>query len=101
MDTTGVKKAIMMHILDRDDFERMKSINEGSKYDKMSYDDFLQWNRFKIDALDKEEISWLSMLIAYISSYEIKLVDMEDCGRWTASAFFYDMDANLCIVHPR
>ena len=89
----------MQYILKEDDYKRMSENN--SMYEDISYDNFLLWNTFKIDTLDNDGISWLSKLIEYISSNKVNLIDMEDCGSWTASAFFYDMDAKLCIVHPR
>jgi hypothetical protein len=94
-----MKKAIMQYILGEGDYKRMRENN--SEYENMSYDDFLLWNTCKIDTLDNDGISWLSKLIEYISSNKVNLIDMEDCGSWTASAFFYDMNANMCIVHPR
>jgi hypothetical protein len=94
-----MKKAIMQYILSEGDYERMRE--NKSEYENMSYDDFLLWNTFKIDGLDNDEISCLSNLIKYMSSNKLNLIDMEDCGSWTASAFFYDMNANMCIVHPR
>jgi hypothetical protein len=99
MDRTDMKKAIMQYILNEDDYKRIRENN--SMYENMSYDDFLLWNNCKIDALDKDEISCLSKLIKYISSNRVNLIDMEDCGSWRASAFFYDMNADMCIVHDR
>jgi hypothetical protein len=96
------KKIIISHLLDDDDFERLKEMREDDNiYNNMSYDEFVDWNSKKIDALNMNEMKWLYMLLTYMASEKINLIDMEDCGSWTATAFFYHMDGKLCITHPR
>jgi hypothetical protein len=96
------KKTIISHLLDDDDFERLKEMREDDNiYNNMSYDEFVDWNSKKIDALNKNEMNWLYMLLTYMASEKINLIDMEYCEGWTATAFFYDMDGKLCITHPR
>jgi hypothetical protein len=93
--------SIMTHVVPEYYYERMLG-EECRGIDKSeSYHDFLAWNKYCLEELSFEDVSWVWGLCQRINYNKIGMMDMEDCGIWEADAIFYDINKKLIIVHPR
>jgi len=92
---------IMSYLVDSDSFQRMKDLECSGVNIFVTYDDFIIWNKQCLNELPFDEHVWILGLCTRLKSSKICMMDLEDCGIWTADAFFYDKDKKLCVVHPR
>ena len=92
---------IMTYLVDSDSFERMQAIECSGVNSFVSYDDFVMWNKQCLNELPFDDHVWMLGFCKRLKDCKIGMMDLEDCGIWTADAFFYDNDKKLCIVHPR
>jgi hypothetical protein len=91
----------LTHLVDSDSFERMQDLKCSGLNNFVSYDDFVIWNKQCIMELPFDDHIWIFGLCNKLKASKIGMMNMEDCGVWTAYAFFYDKEKKLCIVHPR
>jgi hypothetical protein len=84
---------------DEYEYERMQGIN--ANYEDMTYYDFVIWNHECLRNMTVEDRISLVWLCKKIKNNTINLVDMESCCEFTASGFYFDKNANICITNPR
>jgi hypothetical protein len=90
---------ILTHVVPECYYERMLG-EECKRIDStMSYNDFFLYNKDCLDRLSYEDLSWVWGLCKRLQM--IGMMDMECCGIWKADTFFYDINRELVIVHPR
>ena len=94
-------QSIIEHLIDEDDYERMKTIGYKGINTELNYYEFIQWNVSCLQKLSIEEQSWVFVLCKKISECTIGMMDMEDCSVWKAYGFYYDTEGHLCLVNPR
>lgn len=101
MDKNILILRIMTHIVEACYYERMVGESCRGIDLSMSYDDFFLYNKACLEELSYEDLNWVWGLCKRLNRRQIGMMDMEDCGIWEADAIFYDLNKNLCIVHPR
>ena len=67
----------------------------------LSYNDFLLYNKECLEELSHKDLKWVWRLCKFMDSGKVGMMDLEGCGMWKASCFFYDLNKELVIVHPR
>ena len=83
------------------EYERMLG-EECDKIDiSLSYNDFILYNKSCLEKLSPERLNWVWSLCKELDNEKIGMMDLECCGVWKATCFFYDLYKNLVIVHPR
>jgi len=83
------------------EWERMvdqecKAINPS-----LSYSEFVAYNTTCLEELSPKDLKWVQRLCKRLNSEKVGMMDLECCGIWKASCFFYDLNKELVIVHPR
>jgi len=84
---------------DEYEYERMQGMNEN--YENENYYDFTIWNYECLRNMTVEDRVSLMWLCKKIKNNMINLLDMESCCEFTASGFYFDKDANICITNSR
>jgi hypothetical protein len=77
-------------------FEQCRAIDLS-----LSYNDFLAYNKKCLEELSPEDLEWMRCLCKGLNSHRIGMMDLEDCGIWKAHCFFYNLEKDIVIVHPR
>jgi len=90
---------IIKYLVAECEFERMVDFNEKLGFE--NYHDFLVWNMQCIIELSADDRTMITGLCTRLNNNTFKMVDMEDCHEWTASAYYFNNNKQLCIVHPR
>ena len=103
MDVNVMVIRIMSYIVAECEYERMIDQSCRGIDTSMSYDNFFLWNKACLEELSYEDLSWVWGLCKRLRLNReiILMMDLEDCGLWTASSIFYDTNKKLVIVHPR
>ena len=83
------------------EYERMLGEECKAIDPSLSYDDFVLYNKSCLEELSPKRLKWVWRLCKELDSEKIQMMDLEDCGLWKATCFFYDLNMNLVIVHPR
>ena len=95
-------KSIMTGIVCKDSFGRMYDFKcKGIDGFADDYDEFYNWNKSCLEKMSYEDQIWVWGLCKRLGSSNVGMMDMEDCGIWTADQFFFDKNKKLCVVHPR
>ena len=95
-------KSIMTGIVCKESFGRMYDFKcRGIDGFADDYDVFYNWNKTCLEEMHDEELIWIWGLCNYIKGSHMKMMDLEDCGIWTADQYFFDKNKKLCVVHPR
>jgi hypothetical protein len=93
---------IMAYCVDINGYGRMFDLEcNGVDTEVEDYEGFRAWNIKCLGEMTYKEQTWIWELCKRIGSSNLGMMDMEDCGIWTADQFFFDKNKKLCIVHPR
>ena len=93
---------IMSFCVDDDSYERMFDFkSKGIDTQVENYEEFYNWNKKCVEEMAYEDKLWLNGLCMRLKNSKLGMMDLEDCGIWTADQFFFDKNKKLCIVHPR
>lgn len=92
---------ILNNLIAECEYERMLSQMCLAIDPSLSYNDFLAYNKKCLEELFPEDLEWMRCLCKRLNNGRIGMMDLEDCGIWEGHCFFYDLDKNLVIVHPR
>ena len=99
---SSVIENIMAYCVNADCYGRMFDFKcRGIDMENENYAAFRAWNIKCLEEMKYEDQVWVWGLCKRIGSSTIGMMDMEDCGIWTADQFFFDKNKKLCIVHPR
>jgi len=96
--------AIRAHLIDADDFERMKAMAPENVASLDTYEAFVAWNTQCVNMFSANDATWAQTLIGLctlLKTGKLKMVDMESCGEWNASGFYFNASKTLVLVHPR
>ena len=92
----------MAYCVDINGYGRMFDLEcNGVDTEVEDYEGFRAWNIKCLGEMTYKEQTWIWELCKRIGSSNLGMMDMEDCGIWTADQFFFDKNKKLCIVHPR
>jgi hypothetical protein len=92
---------LVLFIVDKDTFERMRSYNDEINKHFKNYDTFKGHNIECLNKLSSDEILWLKKMCEMFKDKKIKLVDEESCVEFTAHCFYFNHEKKLCITNPR
>ena len=93
---------IMAYCVDAEGYGRMFDFKcRGIDTEVEDYEGFRAWNVKCLEEMSDSTRMWVWELCKYLKDYNLGMMDMEDCGIWTADQFFFDKNKKLCIVHPR
>ena len=99
---TSVIDDIMTYCVDENGYGRMFDFKcKGINTEVENYEEFRAWNIQCLEEMSDEDQTWVWGLCKRIGCSNLGMMDMEDCGIWTADQFFFDKNKKLCIVHPR
>ena len=88
---------------DEGDYERMVDYDSSAIDNTQSYDEFVAFQRTKVEGLSAEDCAFVLSLIKRIRKKEegISLMDFESCAAFRAGYLFFDTDGKLVIGNPR
>lgn len=89
---------IMSHCIDSNSYGRMFDFKCNVFED---YEGFMEWNIKCLEEMSHEDQVWMWDLCKRLKDCNIGMMDLEECGIWTADQFFFDKNKKICIVHPR
>jgi hypothetical protein len=93
---------IMTYCVDADGYGRMFDFKcEGIYTEVEDYAAFREWNIKCLGEMNYEDQVWVWGLCRRIGGFNVGMMDMDNCGIWTADQFFFDKNKKICIVHPR
>jgi hypothetical protein len=95
---------ILARLVDEDDFERIRDIQPENVEGLETYEAFVEWNTNCVNEFSARDVAWAQTLIgicAMLRHGQLKMVDMESCGEWTAGGFYFNAKKELVIAHPR
>jgi len=92
---------ILAHLLEDCEFERMQDMNPKNVEGMDDYAAFVAWNARCVADLSDDMRAALTGVCALLKKGTLKMADMEDCGEWGASGFYFNAKKQLVIVHPR
>lgn len=99
MEKDALVLRIMSHVVPECYYGRMEYLKcDGIKED-LSYNDFLLHNKACLDELSLDDVTWIWGLCKRLKN--LGMMDMECCGIWEGDSFFYNLDKELVLVHPR
>ena len=92
---------ILSNLVNKYDFKRMRDLEPENVAGLDTWEAFVTWNTQCVAGLTEEERVFLKGLCSMLEKSALRMVDMESCGEWRASAFYFNAKKVLCIVHPR
>jgi hypothetical protein len=95
--------AILAHLVNEEDFERIRDMEPDNVAGLETYEAFVEWNTNCVNEFSAGA-TWAQTLIgicAMLRQGTLKMVDMESCGEWTADSFYFNAKKELVIAHPR
>ena len=99
---SSIIEDIMAYCVNADGYGRMFDFKcRGINTRVEDYEGFRAWNLKCLEEMSYEDKVWVWGLCKRLGSSSVGMMDMEDCGIWTADQFFFDKNKKLCIVHPR
>jgi hypothetical protein len=93
--------SILAYLLEDCEFERMQYMNPKNVEGIDDYAAFVEWNARCVANLSDEMLAVLTGVCTLLKNDALKMSDMEDCGEWGASGFYFNAKKQLVIVHPR
>jgi len=91
----------MVYCVDKLSFERMQDIESKGIDEFKDYEEFINWNEKCLEEMSYEDQIWVWGLCKRLMDSMVNIMDMEDCGIWTADQFYFLKNKKICIVHPR
>jgi len=92
---------ILTYLLKDYEFERLQDMSPENVAGMDDYAAFVAWNARCVADLSDEDRAGLKSVCALLKKGTLKMADMEDCGEWTASGFYFNAKKELVIVHDR
>jgi hypothetical protein len=99
---TEIIESIMSYIVCEESFGRMYDFKcKGIEGFADDYGAFYNWNKTCLEEMSDSTRTWVWGLCNCLKDSNLGMMDLEDCGIWTADQLFFDKNKKLCIVHPR
>jgi len=97
-----MKNSVMIFIranMQKYDYDRMNDLltNHGFQ----SYVNFIEHNTRCVNESSNDDITFMSMMIDWIHKRKINLCDKEDCIEWIGDSFYFNINNELVLTHPR
>jgi hypothetical protein len=96
--------SILARLVDESDFERIQHFEPENVAGMDTYAAFVEWNSKCVAEFQADGVAWAQTLLgicAMLKMGTLKMVDMEGCGEWRASGFYFNAKKELVIAHPR